>query len=88
VELTGRYIREDKVGYIDSSQSPILERLGLAPEQCMNLSTQFENQFCYAAGAELVMQAFKTHTKHKRLQRRLQGRPRGMGKARALLSRA
>jgi hypothetical protein len=84
VELTGRYIREDKVSYIDSSQSPILERLGLAPEQWLTLSTQFEKQFCYAAGAELLMQAFKTHTHththHKRL--------RGMGKARVLFKRA
>ncbi|MFT4940022.1 MAG: hypothetical protein ACI88A_003073, partial [Paraglaciecola sp.] len=33
---------------------------------------------CYAAGAELLMKEFKTHTNHKRL--------RGMGKARALLN--
>jgi REP element-mobilizing transposase RayT len=80
VDLTGRCIREDKAGYIDSSQSPILERLGLAPAQWLTLSTEFEIHFCYAAGSELMMQAFKNHTNHKRL--------RGMGKARVLLKRA
>jgi REP element-mobilizing transposase RayT len=80
VDITGRCIREDKAGYIDSKHSPILERLGLAAEQWLTLSTQFEKQFCYAAGAEQMMQAFKTHTNHKRL--------RGMGTAKALLSRA
>ena len=30
VDLTGRCIREDKAGHIDSSLSPILERLGLS----------------------------------------------------------
>ncbi|MFT6898760.1 MAG: hypothetical protein ACJA13_003186 [Paraglaciecola sp.] len=61
---TGRCIREDKTGYIDSSHSPILERLGLAADQWLTLTTEFEKQFCYAAGAELMMQAFKTHTNH------------------------
>jgi REP element-mobilizing transposase RayT len=80
VDITGRSIREDKAGYIDSSQSPILERLGLDPEQWLTLTTEFEKHFCYAAGAELMMKEFKTHTNLKRL--------RGMGSARDLLNRA
>ena len=80
VDTTGRCIRDDKAGYIDSSQSPILERLGLDPEQWLTLTTEFEKHFCYAAGAELMMKEFRTHTNHKRL--------RGMGSARALLCRA
>jgi REP element-mobilizing transposase RayT len=80
VDTTGRCMREGKAGYIDSSQSPILERLGLSSEQWLTLTTEFEKHFCYAAGAELMMNEFKTHTNHKRL--------RGMHKARALLSRA
>jgi REP element-mobilizing transposase RayT len=80
VDITGKNIREDKTGYIDNSQSPILERLGLAPEQWLTLTTEFEKHFCYAAGAELMMNEFKSHTNRKRL--------RGMGKARALLSHA
>ena len=80
VETTGRCIREDKAGHIEHSQSPILERLGLSAEQWLTLSTEFEKHFCYAAGAELMMNAYKAHTHHKRL--------RGMGQARALLNRA
>jgi REP element-mobilizing transposase RayT len=80
VDTTGRCIREDKAGHIDSKQSPILERLGLSSEQWLTLTTEFEKHFCYAAGAELMMNEFKTHTNHKRL--------RGMGTARTLLSRA
>jgi REP element-mobilizing transposase RayT len=80
IDTTGRCIREDKAGYIDNNHSPILERLGLDTEQWLTLTTEFEKQFCYAAGAEQMMQAFKTHTKHKRL--------RGMGTSRALLKRA
>jgi hypothetical protein len=80
VDTTGRCIRENKTGYIDKSQSPILERLGLDTQQWLTLTTEFEKHFCYAAGAELMMNAFKHHTHHQRL--------RGMGKARVLLKRA
>ena len=80
VDITGRCIREDKAGHIDHGQSPILERLGLSSEQWLTLTTEFEKHFCYAAGAGLMMNAFKAHTGHQRL--------RGMGKARALLKRA
>jgi hypothetical protein len=80
VDLTGRCIREEKTGCIGNSQCPILQRLGLSAKQWLTLSTEFEKHFCYAAGAELMMQAFKIHTHHKRL--------RGMARARALLNRA
>ncbi len=80
VDTTGRCIRENKTGYIDRSQSPILERLGLDTQQWLTLTTEFEKYFCYAAGAELMMNAFKRHTHHQRL--------RGMGKAKVLLKRA
>jgi REP element-mobilizing transposase RayT len=80
LDSTGRCIREDKAGYIDSKQSPILERLGLDSQQWLTLTTEFEKHFCYAAGAELMMKEFKRHTHHQRL--------RGMGKARVLLKRA
>ena len=76
IDITGRCIRENKAGHIGSSHSPILERLGLSSDQWLTLTTEFEKHFCYAAGAELMMQEFKTHTNHKRL--------RGMGPAKAL----
>ena len=73
-------IREDKTGYIENREFPILTRLGLEPEQWLSLTTEFEKHFCYAAGAEQMMEKFKAHTHHKRL--------RGMGKARELLKQA
>ena len=80
VDATGRVIRDDKIGHISAAHSPILSRLGLNPEQWLTLTTEFEKHFCYAAGAEQMMNAFKRHTHHQRL--------RGMGKAKVLLKRA
>jgi hypothetical protein len=67
VDTAGRIIRADTVGVIDSAQSPILSRLGLSEEQWVTLITEFEQQFCYAAGAEQMMKEFKTHTHRKRI---------------------
>jgi REP element-mobilizing transposase RayT len=78
VDTTGRIIRADKVGAIDSAQNPILSRLGLSEEQWITLTTEFEQHFCYAAGAEQMMQAFKIHTHRKRIG--------GMKQAKRLLS--
>jgi hypothetical protein len=78
VDTTGRIIRADKAGAIDSAHSPILSRLGLSAEQWITLTTEFEQHFCYAAGAEQMMQAFKTHTHRKRIG--------GMRQAKRLLS--
>jgi hypothetical protein len=79
VDTTGRMIREDKAGHIDQHQSPILEILGLSAENWLIHSTEFEQHFCYAAGAEQMMNNFKIHTQHQRI--------RGMGKAKVLLCR-
>ena len=78
VETTGRIIWADKAGVINSAQSPILSRLGLSEEQWITLTTEFEQHFCYAAGAEQMMQEFKTHTHRKRIG--------GMRQAKRLLS--
>ena len=77
VDTTGRYIRQDKAGYIETSQSPILTRLGLDAQQWLTLTTEFEQHFCYAVGSEQVMKRFGYHTGHQRV--------RGIGKARTLL---
>jgi hypothetical protein len=80
VDCTGRYIREDKAGYIEHHQSPILERLGLDSEQWLTLTTEFEQHFSIAVGSEHMLQQFKHHTNHLRI--------RGMAKARTLLQHA
>jgi hypothetical protein len=78
VDNTGRTIRADKAGAIDTADSPILSRLGLSEEQWLTLSTEFEQHFCYAAGVEQMMKEFKTHTHRKRID--------GMKQAKRLLS--
>lgn len=77
VDCTGRCIREDKAGYIEHHQNPILERLGINAEQWLTLTTEFEQHFHTAVGCEHMLQQFKHHTDHQRI--------RGMAKARALL---
>jgi hypothetical protein len=67
VDTTGRIIRANKAGIIDSVQNPILSRVGLSEKQWLTLTTEFEQHFCYAAGAEQMMQAFKTQTHIKRI---------------------
>jgi hypothetical protein len=78
VDTTGRIIRADKAGLIYSAQSPIMSRSGLCEEQWLTLTTEFEQHFCYAAGAEQMMKNFKTHTHRKRIG--------GMRQAKRLLS--
>ena len=78
IRLTGRIIRADKAGVIDTAHSPILSRLGLSEEQWITLTTEFEQHFCYAAGAEQMMKEYKTHTHRKRIG--------GMRQAKRLLS--
>jgi len=50
VELTGRCIREDKTGYIDNKQAPILSRLNISPENWLTLTQQFRRCFHGAVG--------------------------------------
>ncbi len=45
VELTGRVIREGKRGYIEKNNLPILQRLGIEPENWLKLTTKFESSF-------------------------------------------
>jgi hypothetical protein len=72
----GKNYQVDKAN--DSAQSPILSRLGLSEEQWITLTTEFEQHFYYAVGAEHMMQSFKIHTHRKRIG--------GMKQAKRLLS--
>jgi hypothetical protein len=78
VDTIGQIIRANKAGAINSAHSPILSRLGLSEEQWITLTTEFEQHFYYAAGAEQMMQAFKIHTHRKPIG--------GMKQAKRLLS--
>jgi hypothetical protein len=80
VDCTGRCTREDKAGYIEQHHSPILERLGLDTEQWLILTTEVERHFSTVVDSEHMLQQFKHHTVHQRIQ--------GMAKARVLLQSA
>ena len=45
VDWTGRIIRDDKRGHIDTQLSPILERLNIDPKQWCYLTQHFESKF-------------------------------------------
>ena len=51
VELTGLSIRHDKRGFIEQQTHPILERLGIQPENWMTLTQKFEASFTGIAGS-------------------------------------
>ncbi|MDU0354401.1 transposase [Paraglaciecola aquimarina] len=80
IDTTGRVIRDDKSGLIDTQQQHILQRLGLNNEQWLTLTTEFEKHFCYAVGSEHLMRNFSLHTQHQKI--------RGIGKAKTLLKHA
>ena len=67
VDATGRLIRDDKPGYIKPNQTPILERLGITDANWLTLTTEFEQHFSLAVGAENVLRTFQKNTKCKRL---------------------
>ena len=45
VDWTGRQIREDKRGSIDTNTPPLLQRLNISPQHWLELSTNFEDRF-------------------------------------------
>jgi hypothetical protein len=65
VDCKGRYIREDKAGYIEQHHSPILACLGLDSEQWLTLTTEFEQHFSTVVCSEQMLQRFKHHTHSK-----------------------
>ena len=52
IDWTGRQIRENKTGSIDSSAPPILLRIGIAPEHWIELCTHFEERFKGLVGSQ------------------------------------
>ncbi|MBL4910888.1 MAG: transposase [Alteromonadaceae bacterium] len=61
VELTGRCIREDKRGYIENNQQPILSRLNISAENWLILTTQFRKVFHGAVGNSEALADFCQH---------------------------
>jgi hypothetical protein len=50
VDITGRCIREDKAGYINQNQLPILQRLNINEENWLSLTKGFRRLFHGAVG--------------------------------------
>ncbi len=55
VDITGRSIRQNKRGHIESTLPNILNRLNINPDRWAILATQFEQQFKRAAGSPISM---------------------------------
>ena len=68
IELTGRCIREDKVGYIEAQQPALLIRLNISPENWLTLSKGFRKLFHGAIGHSDVLADYCQHQGLKRRQ--------------------
>jgi len=66
VELTGRCIREDKRGYIESTYLPLLERVNISPENWLKLTTQFTHVFHGAVGRPASQEGYCENLNRKR----------------------
>lgn len=65
VDWTGRIMREDKPGYIDSSIPPVLQRINIAPEHWVYLTSHFESRLKGLVGSiQNVKTACATLNKH------------------------
>lgn len=68
IELTGRCIREDKVGYIEAQQPALLMRLNIRPDNWLTLSKGFRKLFHGAIGHGDVLTNYCEHQGLKRRQ--------------------
>ena len=59
IDWTGRAIRPDKKGFIDSSQPKLLNELGIAPEAWITSAKEFRRQYSGISGRWDAMCAFK-----------------------------
>jgi len=80
VDSTGRIVREDKRGHLSLEASPIMQRLGIAPEQWLSLSCEFEQHFSGAVGKERLLRQYHQGLGHKRTT--------GLSRCRCLLNSA
>jgi hypothetical protein len=68
IELTGRCIREDEAGYIETKQPALLTRLNISPENWLTLSKGFERFFHEPIGDIDVLADYCQHQGFKRRQ--------------------
>ncbi|MFC1751477.1 transposase [Pseudomonadota bacterium] len=63
VDTAGRAIVENKRGYISAELSPVLERIGIEPENWLDNVTKLEQRFFRAVGAVEKLKDIATHLK-------------------------
>ena len=68
VDLTGRCIRHDKLGFIDNANNNILTRLNISSENWLKLTTKFEEHFKNVVGSPDSISKYRQNQKLKRLQ--------------------
>jgi len=66
VDWTGRTLREDKRGAIDSQLPPLLQRLGIKPENWIDSVSHFQKYFFDAAGTLSSLEQFRESKNAKR----------------------
>lgn len=70
MDVTGRAIRADKRGFIDASELPMLQRLGLTQEQWFTLCQDFEANTSRFAGSVERIKTITSHFDIKRIHQR------------------
>lgn len=66
VDWTGRAVRTNKRGCIETSLPPILDRLGIAPTEWLVLTTQFEKRVSTFAGSEQAIRLAAANLGYKK----------------------
>lgn len=66
VDWTGKQIREDKRGAIDSSLPDIIDRLDIDPQHWLILATRFESRFKSLVGSAFALKEAATAFGFKR----------------------
>jgi len=59
--MTGRCLREDKAGYIEATQSALLNRLNISPDNWLRLTKDFRRLFHGAVGHSDVLTDYCEH---------------------------
>ncbi|NQY47647.1 MAG: transposase [Colwellia sp.] len=62
VEETGKIIREDKGGHLNTQTFPLLQQLGLNSEDWLQLAQHFGKQYHQAVGTVTELSTFAAHT--------------------------
>ena len=67
IDWTGRILREDKSGAIDTNLPPILERLAITPNAWKTLTSSFERHFSHWVGKEQLVQKIYQDKDYQRI---------------------